>query len=46
MENSDMNGNALSLRNTDQNLAQYMGKKPIVRNNTCSNYQKPDQETL
>lgn len=28
MENSDMNGNALSLHNTDQNLAQYMEKRP------------------
>lgn len=25
-----MNGNALSLRNTDQNLAQFMEKKPII----------------
>lgn len=35
-----MNGNALSLRNTDQNLAQFMEKNP--HNNTCSNYQKTD----
>lgn len=36
-----MNGNALSLRNKDQNLAQYTRKKkPQNKNNTCSNYQK------
>lgn len=42
-----MNGNALSLHNTDQNLAQSMEKKTHHnRNNTCSNYQKTDYETL
>lgn len=41
IKNSDMNGNALSLWNTDQNLAQYMErKKKHNKNNTCSNYQK------
>lgn len=35
-----MNGNALNLRNTDQNLAQYMEKKTQYKNNTCSKHQK------
>lgn len=46
-----MNGNALNLRNTDQNLAQYMGKKKKqYKNNTCSKYQnqirKPSESEI
>lgn len=52
MENSDINGNALSLCNTDLNLAHYMGKKKtnhqknhaMIRINSCPNYQKTDKK--